>query len=1011
MRPSPSSPTVRRYRRRGRRVRFPVGLLVVVLAALAAVLLPTQRRTVWQGAVHLEQRAFAALLSRGLTPAPVVAATSRPEPTALPGPLAAMSTGGRGHVSRAELAELLTTLWALAPTDVGPHFRDVRTATAGSLAIEAAAGAGDFGDNPGPLFRPALPVTRLYLAQALVDTLSLGAEADLLGQAPPAVRDAAALPKSDWGTVRLVTGLGLLSPVQGAFDPAADVTPAEAESALSLARALTGTALATALGPLSTSITLRVGATILEPGTTTPVSATVHAGELALPIPATFSAVGGVVAGGVFVPTIRQGVATIVARAPDGHAQAVAQIRILAPAAVSAVAAPPAVVAAQSVTLAFAVTAQDGSTVSVDNGRSIRVALKPPTGPVFVAFPRDHNGVALFAYRPSLLGAYTVTAGATGLKGTSVTYQAVPGPIGSLSLLTDRTSVGYGGGLSLSGLVLADGQATHAPPLAVPVDLSAVFQPPNGPPQDLGHWSTQLPATGVLHPAPIASLGPLYGPGTVVIDLTTPGGAFLPSRVTVPVAALGSLSLTPPAHPVTAGSALLTTVTATGVATSPAPVSLTLTAPDGGPLAPMSQVLSRGRAQFLWTPAQAGAYTLTASGSGLPASVATVRVLPGPPSHLVALLGTPFPAPGAPIVLRAFATDVAMNPLVGPSLHLTWRFASARSARWHKAVLASGGALTLESPPAGGDCAVEVALSAPALGLSTPARTLQCERLAGRSSLASGTGMFLSYWVARDNTPATIVHAALTAHLHTLYVEVAVPGTGFWGQPGLDRLLAPAHAAGLAVVAWVPANLYHPALDRAVALSALSYRTPLGQAVDGVASDFEGRLAPDVLTPYLMALRRAAGPDRVVCAIARPPTDVTLPYGLMARYADVLMPMDYWENTETPIAYEGSYRLVAGSVALARAEAPGAAVVPILQGYDAFTYGGAGVYNPGPLAERGGIEGARQAGAQGTAFFQWGTLTPAEWQVVGEAANSAFSPSPANAAPPPGVRVARQARG
>jgi hypothetical protein len=253
-----------------------------------------------------------------------------------------------------------------------------------------------------------------------------------------------------------------------------------------------------------------------------------------------------------------------------------------------------------------------------------------------------------------------------------------------------------------------------------------------------------------------------------------------------------------------------------------------------------------------------------------------------------------------------------------------------------------------------------------------------------RRVLAEGTGVFLSYWVARDESAQSLVKKALADHVHTLFVEASVPGTGFWGQPGLDRLLPVAHRAGLSVLAWVPANLRHPALDIAVARAVLSYRTPLGQRVDGIAPDFEGNLSPGVLATYLSAVRKAAGPDRVIAAIeAAPPADAQVD-PILGRAADVLMPMDYWQMTEAPSTYQTAYEQVGTSVQFLRLDTP-AAVVPILQGYDPFSPGGAGLYNPGPLAERGALRAAFASGGAGAAFFQWGSLTPAEWQVVNHA--------------------------
>ncbi len=992
MRPRPIAPTPRRRRRRqGRpgRIALSVGVLgIVALAAWMAARPGGRQAAVALGARAHQLVARVESLVPGHARPPAPRPVRRPLPPTQPPPPPALPGAGPGRITHAQLAELLTAAWGLVPTDIGPAYRDVGVHTPGRAAIEAAAGAGAFGVAPGGRFLPASPVTRLYLAQALVGVLALGPEASLLERAP-AVSDAGAIPRQDWGAVRIALELGLLSPVHGAFAPDAYVTPAAAEDALTRARALTGADLGRVLGRLATGVTAVVRPTALEPGETASLSAAVHAGELALPVPVVWSARGGVVLGGVFVPTIRDGVATLTARVDGGRALSRVLIAVQAPTRVVAAAAPPAVLADQSATFTFAVLDRKGQTVRADNGRRIEVRLVPPSGPAITASPVDHGGVARFVYNPSLLGRYRVGARAAGLGSADVRFTVVPGSLGSLSILSSATALDAGGRLSLSATVLASG-VSNTMPARVPVTLSAVLHPANGPPVTIGQWGAEAPTGVTSLPVQVASsIGPFTGPATLIVNLSAPGGAFLPARISIPVAGRGRLALSAAHSAVTAGSAVLVTATTPGEKPSGVALSLALTAPDGGPLAPMRQVLSHGRAQFLISPNQAGTYLLRVSGPGFSPAATTVLVRPDAPSRLTALLGTPFPAPGEPLSLAAYAVDAHNNPIHGPTLHVDWRYAARKAAPWHRANVASGGSVALTPPPKGTDCSVDVRVSAPALRLST-SEYLPCSVVASPAEITDGTGVFLSYWVARDAPPQTIIAQAVRERVHTLYVEVAIPGTGFWGEPGLDRLLGPAHSAGLAVVAWVPANLGDPALDTGAAEAALAYRTPLGQRVDGLSADFEGNLSASVVRPYLRAVRAAAGPARVVCAVAEPPTDLHVPYALMAEYSDVLMPMAYWQGTESPVTFADAFRAVSTSVDLVRSEAPASAVVPVLQGYDPFTAGGTGVYNPGPLAESAAVSGARAAGARGAAFFQWGTLTAAEWRIVQQAGRSPF---------------------
>jgi hypothetical protein len=976
----PARLTRRRRPARRRRAAWGTAAVALALAALAAGAAHTRIASLLAGA-GVRPRTTP---SPSRPPRPPVPAVAAPQPAALPG-------AGPDRVSRAQLAVLLAAAWNLTPTDIGPAYRDVGPGTPGRAAVEAAAGAGDFGPDPGGAFRPAAAVTRLFLAEALVDALGLAPEASLLADSPPPVRDAAAIPRRDWGSARLALALALVPSEGGAFRPAAPVAPAQATAAVARARSLTPWDLAPALAPLATRVDVRAAAPVTEPGRPVAVSATVRAGELVLPLPVVWRATGGVVAQGAFFPTASSGTAVVRAQVAGGRASGAVRVRVEAPALLRALSPPPVVLADQRVTFAFAVATADGRTVTADGGRAVRIQLRPPAGPAAAAVPLDRAGVVRFSYRPSVLGNYVLTASASHLAPARVRFTVVPARLGALSLLVSAPDAVAGGRLGVDGAVAPSARATRLPD-RVPATLTAVLRRPDGSEVPLGRWQGEV---GVA-PLPLARLASLPGPGTLVLDLTAAGGALAPARALVPVAPRGHLSLAPHVARVTAGQSLVLTAAAPGAPEGTA-LSLSMVAPDGAPLAPVSQLLSHGRAQFLLTPRQSGRYRLEVSGPGLQPARASIFVLPGPAAALRAALASPFPPAGRGPRLVAEAVDGSGNPVPVPAVDVAWRYAQG-GGRWRRARLAGGEILAL--PPArGASCTVAVRLTAPHSGLRPDAQVLPC-REGAPPGAAFGPGLFLSYWVARDASPRAIVDTALKAGVRALYVEVAVPGTGFWGQPGLDRLLPVAHESGIAVLAWVPANLRRPDADLATARAALAYRTPGGLGVDGLAADFEGDLDPARVAAYLRALRFAAGPARALCAVAPMPTRLAVPYAAMARYADVLMPMAYWQTNDVPVTYAGAYRTALSAVALVRSQAPHAAVVPILQGYDPDSAGGSGVYSPGLLAERGALAGALAAGARGVAFFQWGTLTPAEWRAVRMAAAMPFARAAAPPSPP-----------
>lgn len=959
----------------------------------------------------------------------------RPEAITKPSPAASLPPSERllaalpnGEVSHAALAVLLAARQHLALTSIGPRFVDVSAHFAAYTSVEAAADAGDFGQAPASHFDPTAPVTRAFLATTLVDALGLGQEASSVLRARPLTGlDLTGVPGADRGAFALVYTLGLMKPIHGAADPSLPATVTEVSSALADWPSLPSAALGAMLARDITSITLRVSPTTVWPGEPVSVSAQVHIGELTVPVRPTITVTGGTLAGGVFVPATGPHTARIAVTVPGStihvadaiHVVSASTVRILGPEPVY-------VLPGSSVTFDLGVVGQAGRPITIDDGRTLHVAVVGPTGVLDQTTLRDQAGQAHYTFTPTLLGTDHIEVSSPGLQGANLAFAVVPGTLGTVSLLTQSDTLSVGQGLSLDALWTALGQD---PKLnrSIPLQLTATLTVPGqSTPQTVASWAVSLPRHAASASVALPSIPPVLKPGVLTVSLGAPGNAVQPSVITLPVVSPGSLRWVNPTD-LQVGTPVHLTTRIVGAAAAGARPTLSLTAPDGGPLSAMGGAMAGPNLEFVFTPRESGIYRATVTLPGDGSVTGTLSVSPGPATRLEALLASPFLSPGQPLSFTPYAVDGTGQPVPGPVLHVRWRVlggpppsshpATSPSAptqatpathghtsaggsqtstpgqgqdslfAWHETTVPSGQALRAGVLPAAaftarGPRGIEVVIQA--AGLPTVRRRIPWLPVTQRAALAEGTGVFLSYWVARDESAQSLVEKALAHHVHTLFIEVSVPGTGFWGQPGLDRLLPVAHAAGLSVLAWLPANLHHPSHDLAVARAALAYRTPLGQSVDGIAPDFEGNLSPAALSAYLVAVRKAAGPDRVIAAIeAAPPADAQVD-PVLGRIADVLMPMDYWQMTEAPSNYQTAYEQVATSVQYLHLSSP-AAVVPILQGYDPFSPGGAGLYNPGPLAEQGALRAAYVSGGAGAAFFQWGSLTSQEWRVVDDA--------------------------
>lgn len=406
--------------------------------------------------------------------------------------------------------------------------------------------------------------------------------------------------------------------------------------------------------------------------------------------------------------------------------------------------------------------------------------------------------------------------------------------------------------------------------------------------------------------------------------------------------------------------------------------------------------------QTFYAPAAAGRVTLTARAPNGVSSDLGVTV-DGP--LRLGLLGGPSPAlsAGRPIVLEVAVRAGAAAPFAGDNgrtIALTVRQGGRRTERTASDDL--GVAAFRIGPLRAGPA--ELSLRAAGLATRTYDVRVRPARAPGHATASLGgdlslsapvptpagpagrpfaaKGLWLPYWIWKATPANRLVAQARRSGVATIYLEVATSANGFYGRAGLRTLLPLAHRHGLRVVAWVYADLSRPALDFANVRSVLAFTAPGGLKVAGLALDLEGAGGPPAwaLEAELALARRRLGPAGALLAVTEP--DAALPYRAIARYANAIAPMDYWHGRMQGMGYPIAYRAVAASIRTIRAAAPGASISVILQAFDMFTPSGRGVYAPTAAELSGAVAAARAGGAQGVSYYQWGTVSAAEWRVV-----------------------------
>lgn len=247
----------------------------------------------------------------------------------------------------------------------------------------------------------------------------------------------------------------------------------------------------------------------------------------------------------------------------------------------------------------------------------------------------------------------------------------------------------------------------------------------------------------------------------------------------------------------------------------------------------------------------------------------------------------------------------------------------------------------------------------------------------------AGKGMWFTDYLPRHTDINVLVSAAVNSGITHLYPRVAESFYGFYDQNTLDRLLPVAHAHGIKVLAMVYPYLNDVATDLAMTQRVIAYRTPSGDAVDGIAADIEERTDPPAVYAYGQVLRQMVGPDYpLVATTYNPRGRPSYPYPEIAANFNVIAPQDYWHSDQTnPFTAQSARDLLALSVTTIIAQLGGRSfpIEELGQMYDMFS----GNFTPGknaPSADEiaGDFAAAKAFGCIGISFFEWNTASADE---------------------------------
>ncbi len=203
----------------------------------------------------------------------------------------------------------------------------------------------------------------------------------------------------------------------------------------------------------------------------------------------------------------------------------------------------------------------------------------------------------------------------------------------------------------------------------------------------------------------------------------------------------------------------------------------------------------------------------------------------------------------------------------------------------------------------------------------------------------------------------------------------------------LGRLVEALHARGVRVVAWYLPGHVKPPLDTRRALAMLGFRTPNGDAFDGVGLDVESTRLKNVglrshrAVALARRLRQEAGetpfaiiPFNPRGLERRPRTWPRFPWMEFAEVADAFAPMIYTGGALS--GFDATYGYVTRALRLLRSETANPDVPIHVIGGVADRLG------PDELA--GFAAAVSDDGSTiGVSLYDWATTRPAAWRVVG----------------------------
>ena len=188
-----------------------------------------------------------------------------------------------------------------------------------------------------------------------------------------------------------------------------------------------------------------------------------------------------------------------------------------------------------------------------------------------------------------------------------------------------------------------------------------------------------------------------------------------------------------------------------------------------------------------------------------------------------------------------------------------------------------------------------------------------------KSPITTGKGIWLNIWNYPAN-PDMFCEQLKSKGIDTIYLQISRSNTAAIKSPiGLNKIIKSAHTRDIKVIGWTYSFLKDPRSDARKFLLAVAYRTPDGDALDGLAADIEEVTNSRSIEIFAQAVRKSVGPKYPLIAITFSPVlkradPRHYAWKTIANNFDIIAPMTYWHGFVKLRSEKGAYDYTAQTI-------------------------------------------------------------------------------------------------